>query len=158
MHSDRVTATRHINATAADIFAVVADPAGHIRIDGSGMLRTSSSTSRLTKIGETFDVEMDRRPLGDIPDLTYYTVRNIVTNIIPDRLLEWSVVAIGHPPVGYIYGWQINPVTDTECEVSNYCDWSTVGDEFRSGETWPVVPLHMLEKSVANLERIVTTR
>ena len=88
MHSDRVTATRHINATAADIFAVVADPAGHIRIDGSGMLRTSSSTSRLTKIGETFDVEMDRRPLGDISDLTYYTVRNIVTNIIPDRLLN----------------------------------------------------------------------
>lgn len=33
---------------------------------------------------------MRRPPLGDIPDMGKYKVRNTVTQIIPDRLIEWA--------------------------------------------------------------------
>ncbi len=47
-------------------------------------------------------------------------------------------------------------MNEVETEVTNYCDWSHASDEMRSGVTWPVVPVEMLEKSVDNLQRIVT--
>ncbi len=29
-------------------------------------------------------------------------------------------------PVGHVYGWEIEPVSESECEVTNYTDWSAV--------------------------------
>ncbi len=52
-------------------------------------------------VGETFDMEMDREPLGDIPNLKKYQVRNTVTQIIPDHLIEWTVGFGDHPPFGH---------------------------------------------------------
>jgi hypothetical protein len=57
---------------------------------------------------------------------------------------------------GHVYGWRIEPVSDTECDVTNYCDWTNIDDQLRSWGPWPIVPVHLLEKSVENLERIVT--
>ena len=47
-------------------------------------------------------------------------------------------------------------MSDTECDVTNYCDWTGVSQQRREQRPWPVVPVHMLEKSVENLERIAT--
>ena len=69
-------------------------------------------------------MDMDREPLGDIPNLTKYQVRNTVTRIIPDRLVEWTVGFGDHPPFGHVYGWILDPVNESETEVTNYCDWS----------------------------------
>ena len=156
MPTDRVSATRRIAAPASAIFEIVSSPTGHVRIDGSGMLEASPDARPLTAVGETFDMDMDREPLGDIPDMGKYKVRNTVTQIVPDRLFEWSIGAVDRPPVGHVYGWQLEPVSDTETEVTNYCDWSNISEAARSRRAWPVVPVHMLEKSVANLERVAT--
>jgi hypothetical protein len=58
-----------------------------------------------------------------------------------------------------VYGWLIDPVSETECDVTNYVDWSNLPDPARerSKGRWPVVPMHMLEKSVENLERLATS-
>jgi hypothetical protein len=134
----------------------VSSAAGHVAIDGSGMLEAAPDSKPLTTVGETFDIDMDRDSLGDIPDLHKYKVRNTVTQIVPDRLFEWGVGSEDRPPFGHVYGWQLDPVSDEETDVTNYCDWSGIPDELRSRRAWPIVPLHMLEKSVENLERIVT--
>ena len=54
----------------------------------------------------------------------------------------------------------LEPISDTETDVTNYCDWTNIPDDFRARTEgrWPIVPVSMLEQSVANLERIVTTR
>ena len=154
MSDERVSATRRIAAPAHELFEIVSDPGGHVEIDGSGMLEAAPHAKRMTEVGETFDIDMDRAPLGDIPELGKYKVRNTVTQIIPDRLFEWAPGGVDLPPVGHVYGWQIEPVSDTESEVCNYCDWANISDEMRSRRPWPIVPTEMLERSVENLARI----
>jgi hypothetical protein len=154
---DRVSATRRIGAPAHKLFEIVSDPAGHVEIDGSGIRVAAPEARRLTAVGETFDIDMDRAPLGDIPDMGKYKVRNTVTQIVPDRLFEWAPGGVDRPPAGHVYGWQIEPVSDTESEVSNYCDWTNTSDEMRSWRAWPIVPTEMLERSVENLARIAVS-
>jgi uncharacterized protein YndB with AHSA1/START domain len=154
--ADRVTATRRIAAPAHAIFLLVSDPARHVDIDGSGMLQAAPDARPLTAVGQTFDMDMDRRPLGDIPNMAEYKVRCTVTQLIPDRLIEWTVRAVGKPPAGHVYGWEIEPLTDGESLVSNYCDWTNIGDELRARFRWPVVPFDRLENSVENLDRLAT--
>jgi Polyketide cyclase / dehydrase and lipid transport len=154
--ADRVTATRRIAAPAHAIFLLVSDPARHVDIDGSGMLQAAPDVKHLTEVGQTFDMDMDRRPLGDIPNMAEYKVRCTVTQLIPDRLVEWTVRAVGKPPAGHVYGWQIEPLTDGECLVSNYCDWTNISDELRARFRWPVVPADRLQRSVDNLALLAT--
>jgi len=153
---DRVSATSRIAAPASVLFQIVASPSGQVAVDGSGMLDAAPDDRPLTTVGETFDMDMDREPLGDIPNLTKYQVRNTVTRITSDHLIEWTVGFEDHPPFGHVYGWILEPVSETETDVTNYCDWSNASEEMRSGVTWPVVPVAMLEKSVENLDRIAT--
>ena len=152
--ADRVTATRRIAAPAHAIFLLVSDPARQVDIDGSGMLQAAPDTRPLTAVGQTFDMDMDRRPLGDIPGMAEYKVRCTVTRLVPDRLIEWTVRAVGKPPAGHVYGWQIEPLTDGECLVSNYCDWTSISDELRTRFRWPVVSAGRLQRSVENLDRL----
>ena len=152
--ADRATVTRRIAAPAHAIFVLVSDPARHVDIDGSGMLQAAPGAWRLTAVGQMFDMDIDRRPLGDIPNMAEYQVRCTVTQLIPDRLVEWTVRAVGKPPAGHVYGWQIEADSDTACVVSHYCDWTNISDELRARFRWPVVPVDRLQRSVENLERI----
>jgi hypothetical protein len=154
--ADRVSATRRIGAPARTIFLLVCDPARHVDIDGSGMLQAAPDAGPLTAVGQTFGMDMDRRPLSDIPDMAKYKVRCTVTRLIPDRLIEWAVRAAGKPPAGHVYGWQIEPLTDGECLVSNYCDWTNISEDLRARFRWPVVPVDRLQRSVENLNRLAT--
>lgn len=166
MTPDRVGASRHVAAPAHAIFLLVSDPRRHIEIDGTGMLQATSDARPLTAIGQTFDIQMDRRPLGDVPntqalhDLVMtvpdYQVRCTVTQLVPDRLIEWTVRALGKPPAGHVYGWQIEAMSDGECLVTNYYDWTNISDELRMKFRWPVVPVDRLADSVENLDRLAT--
>jgi hypothetical protein len=155
MPEERLEARRRVAAPASRIWELVSHSEGHVRIDGSGMVEAASDSKPLTAVGDTFDMNMDRAPLGDVP-LGKYQVRNWVTRIEPGHLIEWSTNLVDKDePVGHLYGWRIDPVSEAECDVTNYTDWSNVREEWKSG--WPVVPLAMLERSVENLERIVTS-
>jgi len=151
---ERVSVTRRIAAPARTIFEVITDPNGHVRIDGSGMLVAADGSSRLERVGDAFEMDMDREPLGDIP-LGRYRVRNVVTRIVPDEQLEWSVGGVGRNPYGHVYGYLLSVVDDGTTDVMSYCDWSGVPAERKARSSWPVVPPSMLERSLANLDRLV---
>jgi len=121
------------------------------------MLVAASDDRPLRVVGDTFTMHMDREPLGDIPEMGRYEVLNTVTRIEPGRRFEWTIGAVGRPPVGHVYGWELAPVSATETEVTNYCDWSGISPTARTARSWPIVPLAMLERSVHNLEAIATT-
>lgn len=157
-NAERVSASRTIRASAADVYRIVADPAGHVRIDGSGMLETAPDATPLTAVGQTFDMHMDRTPLNDIPGLVKYSVRNVVTRIEPNALVEWTLGPAGSEPFGHLYGWQLEAVGPEETVVTNYCDWSGITDELRARRPdWPIVPVSMLEQSVAKLDALLTS-
>jgi hypothetical protein len=148
-----VSATRRIAAPAHAIYAIVSSPSGHVEFDGSGML-VSTGDDAPTKVGDTFEMHMDRRPLGDIANLIEYDVLNTVTRIEPNRRFEWAIGSASRK-FGHVYGWQLDPVGDDETDVTNYCDWTDVPEELLAARAWPVVPVEMLEQSVAKLEQLV---
>ena len=153
MADERVSLTRRIAASPAAVFSVITDPRRHVDIDGSGML-VATDARPLRAAGDTFDMDMDREPLGDLP-MGKYRVRNTVTSIVPDTALEWNVGGVDQPPFGHVYGYQLRAAGPAATEVTLYCDWTGV----RAGsirDRFPIVPVHMLEKSLENLERIVT--
>lgn len=156
MSQDRHAASRRIAASPTTLFALLADPNTHATIDGSGMVEAAIDASPVTGVGDTFDMDMDRTPIGDIPGLVKYQARNHVTRFEPDRLIEWTAGGIDQPPVNHLYGWELEAVGDRETEVTHYCDWSAISDEVRARVSWPVVPLTMLETSLANLDRLAT--
>jgi hypothetical protein len=157
MTEERVTVRAHINAPADRVFAIVSDPAGHVAIDGSGMLEPGVDAVPPSKVGDTFDMAMDRTPLNDIPGLVKYTVRNTVTVFEPGTHIEWTIGAVDQDPLGHVYGFVVTPASDGSCDVEHYCDWSNIVPALRAaGREWPIVPVSMLEQTLVRLEAEAT--
>ena len=153
--ADRIAASRTVAATPAEVFRIVTDPAMQVEIDGSGMLEAAPGARRLEAPGDTFEMDMDREPLGDV-DMGKYKSLNTVTRIVPDELLEWNVGLPDKGPFGHVYGWQMTPVGPGETMVTNYCEWPDIPEFARPH--FPIVPLAMLEQSVDNLAALVARR
>jgi uncharacterized protein YndB with AHSA1/START domain len=151
--ADRIAASGTVPASPAEVFRIVTDPAMHVEIDGSGMLQAAPGARRLETPGDTFEMDMDREPLGDVP-MGRYKALNTVTRIVPGALVEWNVGAHDRGPYGHVYGWEIREVAAGETEVTNYCEWSNVPEKARPH--FPIVPLAMLQRSVENLAALVS--
>ena len=153
---ERISATRRISAPAAAIFAIVADPAGQVAIDGSHMLVAAPDAARLEGVGDAFTMDMDREALGDLP-LGQYQVLNTVTRFEQDRLLEWNVGTAERGPLGHVYGYTLEPVDDNVTDVTSYCDWSGISDAFRARIAhWPIVPKMALITTLEKLDALAT--
>jgi hypothetical protein len=157
LESERILASRRIPASASDVFRFITDPREQVRIDGSGMLVAAPDARRLVAVGDSFEMDMDREPLGDVP-LGKYRVVNTVTRIIVDKQLEWNVAWPGSPPFGHVYGYLLDAVGSSETQVSSYCDWSAISEEWRGHIRFPVVPMWMLEISLEKLEQVLEAR
>ncbi|MGD9957871.1 polyketide cyclase [Nocardioides sp.] len=152
--SQRLSVTRDVAAPAPRIFALLCDPQGHVQLDGSGML-VATGADRLTAVGDTFVVDMDREPLGDLP-WGRYAVRNTVTQYVPDELLEWDVASMDHhKPLGHVYGYALERRGDDLTRVTSYCDWSRLNPKLRDRMTFPIVPAAMMERTLDNLVALV---
>jgi hypothetical protein len=81
-----VSASRTIEAAAEELFAVLADPARHPDIDGSGMLRRAMSSSAITGVGDTFTMSMHNAEMGD------YEITNHVVEYERNRRIGWEPV------------------------------------------------------------------
>src|SRR5947209_12618125 len=86
MTDDRVSATRVINAPAEAIFAILADPAKHAAIDGTGWVRTTLDSKPLTAAGQVFRVAMyhPNHPDGN------YQMTNRVQIFDPPSTISWE--------------------------------------------------------------------
>jgi hypothetical protein len=72
-----------VDAPPAVVFAILADPHQHARIDGSGSVGSVvRAPERITATGQTFTVRMR---LFGVP----YVIRNRVVEFEPDRLIAW---------------------------------------------------------------------
>jgi hypothetical protein len=152
MTENRLELSEVVAATPERIFALVCDPTMHVAIDGSGMLVAAADSSPLTGAGDSFVMNMDREPLGDIP-LGKYRVRNTVTRFEPNRRLEWNVGGVDQPPFGHVYGYELQPAPSGGTTVTLYCDWSGVRSE-AIRDRFPIVPPQMLQRSLTNLARL----
>ena len=79
-----VSVSRRIEAPAADIFKVLADPDQHPEFDGSGMLRPGDSRGVIVGVGDVFVTKMYFRAMGD------YEMYNRVVVFEADRCIGWE--------------------------------------------------------------------
>ncbi|WP_035855306.1 SRPBCC family protein [Cryptosporangium arvum] len=153
----RIETTRRIAAPADRIFALISDPHGHVAIDGSGMLLAAPDARPIGAVGDTFVMNMDREPLGDLP-MGKYTVKNTVVRFTPGVEVAWQPGAVDRSPIGHTYGYRLAALDGGATEVTSYCDWSGAHPKLLAALTWPIVPLSALEKSLENLRRLAEDR
>jgi hypothetical protein len=151
--SEHFEVQRTIPADAADIFRVVSSPKGHVAIDASGMLQ-SSSGEPAGAVGDTFVIHMDREALGDFPSMGKYDVTVTITGYEQDRFITWEVSGENFPSIGHYYGYRLEPV-DGGTIVTSIYDWSAVDEQWKPAGTWPIIAEGTLKASLGILERTV---
>src|SRR3954467_5187399 len=107
MTTERFEIQRTIASDPATIFAVVSSPEGHVTIDSSGMLQ-SSTGEPATAVGDTFVIHMDRESLNDYP-MGQYDVTVVITKFEQDREIEWTIEGQIKPQIGHVYGYTLEP-------------------------------------------------
>lgn len=144
--------SRAVTAEPAAIFAVLTDPSGHVAIDSSGMLM-SAEGERVTGVGDTFVVHMDREALNDFP-LGHYDVTIRIVTFEADRELAWAVE--GQLNLGHVYGYRLEPgEEDGTSLVTSYYDWSDISQEWRDAGIFPVISEGALRATLGILARTV---
>ena len=104
----RIETERLIAAPAADIFALLCDPQGHVAVDSSGMLQDATGEP-VTAAGDSFVVHMDRESLNDFPEMGKYDVTVTIRDFEPDRLISWTILGRIRPQIGHVYGYRLEP-------------------------------------------------
>ena len=106
-----VSVSRVINAAPEAIFDVLADPARHGEIDGSGMIQNVRGESKRLALGSTFGMDMK---IGPLP----YRISNRVVEFEEGRLIAWAHFG------GHRWRYELAPV-DGGTKVTESFDWST---------------------------------
>ena len=151
MADDRVSASVIINAAAEAIFAVLADPATHAAIDGTGWVRETLDRKPLTAAGQIFRMSMYH---PGHPDRNYQ-MANRVKMFDPPNTISWEPGneaadgTVSFP--GWIWRYDLTPVGPSNTTVTLIYDWSAVPDPIREHIGFPPFPPEHLANSLAHL-------
>ena len=139
-----VSVSRRIEAPADRIFEVLASPARHTELDGSGMLRGLISGGPISAVGDRFVMKMYFDRFGGD-----YFMDNHVVEFEPGRRIAWAPAAgderagngstpIG-VPVGHRWIFELAPAGDATLVTETY-DCSGAPESLRQavgdGEAW----------------------
>jgi hypothetical protein len=157
MAGDSVSATRIIGASAEAIFAVLADPAKHAAIDGTGWVCEPIDRAPLTAAGQVFRMAMyhPNHPDGN------YQMANRVQIFDPPNAIAWEpgydagdgIVRFG----GWVWRYDLTPAGAAETRVTLCYDWSAVPEATRQHIGFPPFPADHLENSLAHLAELVNS-
>lgn len=154
MSEQRIEVERAIAAEPGAIFEVLRSPEGHVQIDASGMLMSSTGEAA-SAVGDTFVVHMDRDALRDF-DLGEYDVTVVMSVFEPDREIAWTIDGQVQPPIGHVYGYRLEPI-EGGTNVTSYYDWSDIHENYRemADDIFPVISETNLRATLGILARTV---
>src|SRR3954453_7175772 len=157
MADDSVSATTIINASAAAIFAALADPAPHPAIDGTGWVCESVDSKPLTAAGQVFRMSMyhPKHPDGN------YETANRVQVFDPSSTISWET---GYDPGdgmlrfgGWFWRYDLAPAGPAHPPLTPSYDWSAPSAATRKLIGFPPFPPEHLSNSLAHLADLVTS-
>lgn len=161
MTGDRISATTVIDAPADAVFAVLADPASHAAIDGTGWVTRAVDGEPLTGAGQIFRMSMFHPNHPDRPDGKYETA-NLVEVFEPPNAIAWKT---GYDPGdgrlrfgGWFWRYDLGTSGPSNTTVTLSYDWSAVSDEIRELIGFPMFPPEHLSNSLAHLAALVERR
>lgn len=156
MGDETRSATTTINAPAEAIFTVLADPAKHAEIDGTGWVRESLDSQRLTAAGQVFRMAMYNT---NVPG-GHYQMANRVQVFDPPRAISWEPgldTGDGNPQFGgWFWRYDLAPAGSSGTEVTLTYDWSAVPDSLRQRIPFPPFGPDHLSNSLTHLAGLVT--
>lgn len=114
----RIRVSRVVYVPAAQVFAFLARPANHARLDTSGTIRSAAEGSSIRVAGDVFVMNMHNDILGD------HQVVNHVIVYERDRAIGWAPAEPGQPPAGHTFVWQLAPQGEQRTLVSHTYNWS----------------------------------
>ena len=156
MADDRISATLVIDPTEA-VFAVLADPAKHAAIDGTGWVRANVDSQPLSAAGQIFWMSMyhPNHPNGK------YQTANRVRVFDPPSTISWET---GYDPGdgtlrfgGWFWRYDLTPAGPSSTSVTLSYDWSACSDSVRELIGFPPFPPEHLGNSLAHLAELVTS-
>jgi uncharacterized protein YndB with AHSA1/START domain len=156
MAVETVSATTIIYAPAKAVFAVLADPAKHAAIDGTGWVREPLDSQPLTAPGQVFRMGMYH---ANHPDGNY-EMANRVQVFDPPRAISWEPgqdtgdgsLRFG----GWVWRYDLAPAGPSGTKVTLSYDWSAVPGFLRQHIGFPPFPPDHLGNSLAHLGGLVT--
>jgi hypothetical protein len=156
MADERLSATAIIHASPEVIFVVLADPAKHAAIDGTGWVREPLDSTPLTAVGQVFRMAMyhPNHPDGN------YQIANRVQIFDPPSAIAWEPgqdtddggLRFG----GWVWRYDLTPAGSSETKVTLSYDWSAVPDLVRQHIGFPPFPDDHLGNSLAHLAELVS--
>lgn len=147
-----VTVERLIPAPPEEIFDLLATPARHAELDGSGTLRRAHGSQRRVGLGDSFGMNMR----WGVP----YATRNEVTEFEQDRLIAWRTLAPGPLSLvftGRTWRYELTPAQEGTL-VRETWDTSTERPLTRAliRERLGGLTKRNMEQTLARIEEIVT--
>lgn len=116
-----VRVERSVDANAARIFELIADPAQQPRWDGMDNLGDAATGQRVHAVGDVF-----------VTTLTGGSVRhNRVVEFEEGRRIAWMPSEPDRQPPGHRWRWELEPQDDGRTLVRQTYDWSELRDEGR---------------------------
>lgn len=151
MADESISATQVIDAPVAVIFALLADPATHAAVDGTGWVRGSLDSEPLTAAGQIFRMAMYHpgHPDGE------YEIANRIQVFERPNAISWEpgydtgdgTLSFG----GWVWRYDLTPAGRCSTEVTLSYDWSAVSDSVRQRLSFPPFPREHLSNSLAHL-------
>lgn len=110
-----------VNAPAARIFELIADPAAQPSWDGNDNLKVAAAGQRVWRVGDVFEMTV-----------TIDAVReNHVVEFEEGRLIAWRPSEPGRQPPGHLWRWELEPLDAERTLVRHTYDWSQLTDPKR---------------------------
>ncbi|MDA3147047.1 SRPBCC family protein [Leucobacter sp. UCMA 4100] len=119
-----ITAEAVIEAPAATIFELIANPSRQPEWDGNDNLVAAEGQERVRQEGDVFAMEIHNGTVRD----------NLVTEFVEGERIAWAPATQGEAPAGHLWRWELEPVSGREREatlVRHTYDWTKLRDEQR---------------------------
>ena len=151
MTDETMSAAWTVDAPPEIVFDLLADPATHQAIDGTGWVRESLDGKRLTEAGQIFRMAMYHKNFGGM----HYEVANRVEVFQRPHAIAWlpgqgaddADLDFG----GWFWRYDLEPVGDTRTKVTLTYDWSAVPPAVREEIAFPPFDPQHLDNSLRHL-------
>ena len=87
-----------------------------------------------------------------------YDVEIEIVEFVRDRRIAWTIHGQIQPPIGHVYGYDLEPVAHDEgpaTMVTSFYDWSRIDPVWRERDIFPIIPESALRATLGILARNV---
>jgi uncharacterized protein YndB with AHSA1/START domain len=140
-----VQAHATIEAPAARIFELIAEPSKQPEWDGNDNVGNADPGQRVTAVGDVFTMRLTNGKVRD----------NHIVEFTQDRLIAWKPASEGEAPAGHLWRWQLDERSDGTTEVTHTYDWTELTDQTRLDRARSINESY-LAASIERLKEVAT--